>query len=257
MKYPNVRFTGMGMVNSSTVSAAVKEYYPNAKKGGAKRLALLEKVTDLDELIDFCVDGYRAWGDAVLMWAGAYKKIGNYPEEIAAAKKYVKAEIRDYLTRPTPFLTEADYNAWHKKICVELADNKKYFTEYSAYRKTAEKYKNGFTVGNAQKFLNMMMKDIYCCLRSDPAFLPNYEEYFKFCHMPLDSYILRFVDDIRYREGKPYTRAFACWSNITDYTDYMKEQEDIRDYVKKYNPTVTVLQTEFVVWPLYEDKNRA
>ena len=262
MKYPNSKFTGMSMVTVTTINDAISDYYPNTTQtGGVQRLALLKKATNLDKLIDFCIDGYRAWGDAVLMWAGAYKKIGNYPAEIADAKKYVREEVSTYL-KGKPFLLESDYDAWHKKICVNLADNNQYFTGYSAHRKTATKYKNGFTIGNAQKFLNMLMKDLYACLSVEPTFWPGYDEdnlgyedYFKFCHMPLDSYILKFVDDIRYREKKTHARAFACWSNITDYDDYMKEQEEICDYVIKYkcNPTVTVLQTEFVVWPLYKE----
>lgn len=242
MKYPNSKFTGMSIVTATTVNDAILDYYPNKTQiGGAQRLALLKKATNLDGLIDFCIDGYRAWGDAILMWAGAYKKIGNYPEEITEAKKYVKDAVSNYL-KGNPFLSESDYDAWHRKICVNLSDDKRYFTDYSAYRKTATKYKNGFTIGNAQKFLNMLMKDLYACLSVDSTFLPGYKDYFEFCHMPLDSYILKFVDDIRYRERKTYARVFSCWSNITDYTDYMKEQEEIRDYVKKYNPTVTVLQ---------------
>ena len=253
MKYPNPKFTGMNTVTSKAIEDAILDYYPNeSQAGGAQRLALLKKVTKLDELIDFCIDDYRAWGDAVLMWAGAYKKIGNYPAEIIKAKNYVRKEVYTYL-KNKPFSSESDYDNWHKKICVNLADDKQHFAGYSAYRKTATKYKNGFTIGNAQKFLNMLMKDLYACLSKDPTFLPRYKDYFKYCHMPLDSYILKFVDDIRYRERKTYARVFSCWSNITDYTDYKKEQEEIRNYVKKYNPTVTVLQTEFVVWPLYKE----
>ncbi len=253
MKYPNPKFSGMSMVTVTTINAAILAYYPNASQtGGAHRLALLKKVTNLDELIDFCIDGYRAWGDAVLMWAGSYKKIGNYTAEIIEAKKYVRKEVSKYL-KGNPFLLDSDYDNWHKKICVNLADDKQHFAGYSAYRKTATKYKNGFTIGNAQKFLNMLMKDLYTCLSVNSTFLPGYKDYFKFCHMPLDSYILKFVDDIRYRERKTYARVFSCWSNITDYTDYKNEQEEIRNYVKKYNPTVTVLETEFVVWPLYKE----
>lgn len=255
MKYPNTKFSGMSMVSKTEISKAISAYYPNASQtGGAQRLALLKNATNLDELIDFCIDGYRAWGDAVLMGAGAYLKIGDYPTEIAEAKKYVKEEVYAYLTG-SPFSSEHDYDKWHEKICVNLADNKKYFKGYSAYRKTAKdnfKNRTGFTIGNAQKFLNMLMKDLYACLSVDSKFLPLYEDYFKFCHMPLDSYILRFVDDIRYREGIKVSARTYSWGSIGSYSDYMKEQNDIRRYVKKYNPSVTVLQTEFVIWPLYK-----
>ena len=97
----------------------------------------------------------------------------------------------------------------------------------------------------------MLMKDVYACLANNAALLPNYEAYFTYCHMPLDSYILRFIDDIRYREGICKQRTYT-WSSLTDYDAYMEEQNDIRHYVAKYNPEVTVLQTEFVVWELYK-----
>lgn len=255
MKYPNPKFSNMSIVTATTIKTAILAYYPNpSQSGGAQRLALLKKVTNLAELIDFCIDGYRAWGDAVLMGAGAYLKIGDYPAEIAKAKEYVKKEVNDYLNG-SPFSSEFDYDKWHEEICSTLADPTKHFKNYSAHRKSSkDKFKNksGFTIGNAQKFLNMLMKDLYACLSVDSKFLPLYEDYFKFCHMPLDSYILRFVDDIRYREGiKAPTRTYT-WGNIASCLDYMNEQNDIRNYVKKYNPSVTVLQTEFVIWPLYK-----
>ena len=255
MKYPNPKFPNMSIVTSTAIKDAITDYYPNAAQtGGVQRLALLKKATNLDELIDFCIDGYRAWGDAVLMGAGAYLKIGDYPAEITKAKEYVKKEVYTYLTG-SPFSSEHDYDKWHKYICINLADSTKHFNNYSTYRSTAkDKFKNksGFTVGNAQKFLNMLMKDLYACLSIDPAFLPLYEDYFKFCHMPLDSYILRFVDDIRYREMIKKTARAYTWGNMNSYDSYMDEQNDIRNYVKKYNPAGTVLQTEFVIWPLYK-----
>ena len=68
MKYPNSKFTGMSMVTVTTINDAISDYYPNTTQtGGVQRLALLKKATNLDKLIDFCIDGYRAWGDAVLM----------------------------------------------------------------------------------------------------------------------------------------------------------------------------------------------
>lgn len=255
MKYPNPRFANMSIVTNTAIKEAILDYYPNAKQtGGAQRLTLLKKVTKLDELIDFCIEEYRAWGDAVLMGAGAYLKIGDFPQEIDEAKKYVKNEVQNYLNG-TPVASAQDYDAWHQNICLTLSDSTKFFTSYSLYRKASKdkfKNKNGFTIGNAQKFLNMLMKDLYACLSIDSKFLPLYEDYFKFCHMPLDSYILRFVDDIRSREMIKKPARSYTWSNIKNFADYMDEQKDIRNYIKKHNQAVTVLQSEFVIWPLYK-----
>lgn len=254
MTFPNPSFSVMSQVTDEKIREALRDYYPNVdRKGGAQRLALLDQVTNLDELIDFCMEGYRAWADAVLMGAGAYLKIGDFPEEIAKAKEHVKQEVGRYLTGD-PFLTESDYDRWHRTICLDLSDSTKFFAGYAAYRKgSQDKFKNksGFTVGNAQKFLNMLMKDLYACLSQTPDLLRGYEAYFRYCHMPLDSYILRFVDDIRLREEIRKPARDYSWSSLSDYDAYLDEQKDIRDYVARYKPGVTVLQTEFVVWPLY------
>ena len=261
MKCPNPNFAGMTQVTSIAIQAEIKNYSPNpSQTGGAQRLALLQKVSNLSELIDFCIEGYRAWGDAVLMGAGAYLKINDYSTEISAAKKYVKKQVESYLNG-TPF-SESEYDAWHKEICLTLADSKKHFASYSTYRKaSSDKFKNkeGFTIGNAQKFLNMLMKDLYACLRNNSTLWENenkaysYKDYFKYCHMPLDSYILWFVDDIRYRSSIVKSARTYTWSNLNAYNSYMDEQRDIRDYVRtnRIDPSITELQTEFVVWPLY------
>lgn len=107
------------------------------------------------------------------MGAGAYLKIGMYSAEIAAAKKYVREKVYSYLTG-TPSSTPEEYDAWHKEICLTLSNAQKNFQEYSISRKVSQdkfKNKSGFTVGNAQKFLNMLMKDLYACLSQDSCFL--------------------------------------------------------------------------------------
>lgn len=255
MNYPNPEFAGMCQVTDAAIKEGIEAYYPNDKlPGGAARSALLDQVTTLSELVDFCIEGYRAWADAVLMGAGAYLKIGEYPEEIAKAKEFVGQEVCKYLSGD-PFLSADDYDRWHEAICAALSDNTRFFAGYSAYRQASDdkfKNKSGFTIGNAQKFLNMLMKDLYACFSHTPELLHGYEGYFKYCHMPLDSYILRFVDDIRHREGIKKPMRSYTWSSLNSYDAYLEEQKDIRRYVEKYNPDVTVLQTEFVVWPLYK-----
>ena len=259
MKHFNTRFTGMSHVTPTTAHDSIKDYYPNSSKSeGAKRLVALKKVGTLSDLIDFCIEDYRAWGDSILLGAGAFLKINDFPNEINDAKKYVKMQVENYLNGK-PF-SESEYDAWHKVICLNLSNPTKHFASYSTYRKaSSDKFKNksGFTVGNSQKFLNMLMKDLYACLKSNSTLLPNYEDYFKYCHMPLDSYILRFVDDIRERRNISTPTREYTWSNLNAYESYMKEQQDIRDYVRnnKIANTITELQTEFVVWPLYKPVN--
>ena len=254
MKCPNTKFNGMSQVTNIAINTDLAKYHA---KAGRKLASKPNK--SLDDLIVFCIEDYRAWGDAVLMGAGSYLKIKDYSAEIAKAQKYVREQVKAYLNGK-PF-SETAYDEWHKEICLTLADPKKHFASYSTYRKAStDKFRNrdGFTIGNGQKFLNMLMKDLYACFRNDPTLWENqaysYEDYFKYCHMPLDSKILWFVDDIRYRCAiKKSTRTYT-WSNLNAYNSYMDEQRDIRDYVRtnRIDPSITELQTEFVVWPLYK-----
>ena len=251
----NSKFSGINQITKAEIKKSILDYFPKeSQRGGKRKLMLFHKVTNLRELIDFCIEDYGAWKDAVLMGAGAYLKIGMYSTEIAAAKKYIREKVYGYLTG-SPASTPEEYDAWHKEICLTLSNAQKNFQEYSISRRTSQdkfKNKSGFTVGNAQKFLNMLMKDLYACLSQDSCFLKDYENYFTYCHMPLDSYILRFIDDIRNREGIKKVSRIWSWSNLTSYDSYMDEQRDIREYVNKYNSNATVLQVEFMVWQLYK-----
>lgn len=245
MKYPNPKFQGMSQMTPVEIAQALSNYYAPQKNG-------IKPGINTADLIDFCMNEYRAWGDAVLMSAGSFLGIGKFPNEISAAKDYVKHEVLNYLNG-VPFASQVEYDEWHKRICLELSDSNKFFKNYSdARRNSQDNYKNksGFTVGNAQKFLNMLMKDLYACLSQGSTSMDNYEDYFTYCHMPLDSHILQFVDDIRYREKKGKRVRKYTWSQLSSYDSYMDEQYDIRNYVAT-RPGVTVLQTEFVVWPLY------
>ncbi len=250
MKTTNSKFVGINQITATEIKSNISNYFPTKDK----LLTTFRQTTSLEDLIVFCINDYGAWKDAVLMGAGSYLKIGNYPDEIAEAKEYVKEEVYNYLTG-TPFTNADDFDAWHKNICCALSNNSKHFQNYSEYRKSSKdnfKNKSGFTFGNAQKFLNMLMKDLYACLNQNSSFLNDYEKYFTYCHMPLDSYILRFVDDIRNRENIEKSKRSWSWSNLTSYNDYIEEQKDIRNYVKKHNKDLTILQTEFIVWPLYK-----
>ena len=111
MKLPNPKFTGMNMVTNAKVQQEISNYYPKSAQG----LAFLKSLTTFSGLIDFCIENYRAWGDAILMGAGAYLKINNYSNEISLAKEYVKTEVETYL-KGNPFSSEAEYDAWHEKF---------------------------------------------------------------------------------------------------------------------------------------------
>ena len=99
----------------------------------------------------------------------------------------------------------------------------------------------------------MTFKNIYCLRDAESK-----EDYFKYCHMPLDSLTLEWF----YRKVKPanrkkeYTRAeIPAWSKLCYESEesasklsYKSIQEDIRKHFENSNEW-TPLKAEFVIWP--------
>lgn len=92
-----------------------------------------------------------------------------------------------------------------------------------------------FTIGQAQKWINMVFK--YLHLLDYPAVQKVYE----YCHIPIDSYILHITN---YAMSK-------SWSKIDNYCEYLKYQIWFRD---QYSDDIP-LDKEFYLW-LEEEKNR-
>ena len=85
MKTSNPKFIGINQITSDEVKHSILNNFPTKDK----LLTTFKRTTTLEDLIDFCIFDYGAWKDAVLMGAGSYLKIGNYPDEIAEAEEYV------------------------------------------------------------------------------------------------------------------------------------------------------------------------
>jgi hypothetical protein len=77
-----------------------------------------------------------------------------------------------------PIISDADFDAWHHDMCNLFSDSIK-----EANIRAIVPY------GKAQKIVNMAMKNIYCL---EGAETKNANNYFKYCHMPLDSIILEW-----------------------------------------------------------------
>ena len=98
--------------------------------------------------------------------------------------------------------------------------------------------------GKAQKIVNMLFKNLYC------ADIKEKKEYFTFCHMPIDSYILKWY--FRDLAAKiKITKFKTCWSNL-DFATYISVQNNIRDYLcefgEKANLPNIVLEAEYCIW---------
>lgn len=143
------------------------------------------------------------------------------------------------------------FDEWHKKTC-------KWVVSF------LEKYYIGkdCTIGKAQKVVNMSFKNLYalCCTKGIEE---SYKDYFKFCHLPLDSFILEWFYRQCKNSGEKITKGKICsWSAIDEYGD-----ENVNEYTapdnkifytyyyfqklfrKWFAVTLTPLQAEFMIWP--------
>lgn len=132
------------------------------------------------------------------------------------------------------------FNSGHKKLCkniIKLFDNK---IEY----------------GKAQKIVNMTIKYLFCFDEEGV-----YEEVYKYCHMPLDSYILTWL---RYVVNDKLAKVLETkwddikWSKL-DFDKYERIQVEIKKFLcdKTKNKIWPELPfyAEFYIWreeQLYE-----
>lgn len=171
-------------------------------------------------------------------------------ELIAAFKEYFKHDVPE---------NPGAYDDWHRGVMRSLVDI--YHDKNHTYDKkidTKEEFNpDTFTLGVAQKWLNMSMKNIYCfsdILALQPDFCVEIENdisgHFKYCHIPLDSYVIKnafnkgIVDE---NVSKKWKKSDA-WSKIGEvkegnyipafeegYKKYMMMQNCLADHAKKNN----------------------
>lgn len=146
------------------------------------------------------------------------------------------------------YKNEESFNNWHNDRCIEFLNC------FNGY------FKNGLAYGKAQKIVNMTFKGIYCLQGAE-----DYEDFFEFCHMPLDSLTLEWF----YRAGKSdskrmningkniYRNRIFPWSKLQNKDTYdenghlMYNYSDIQKAIRKYfeNTGWTPLTAEFLIWP--------
>lgn len=93
-----------------------------------------------------------------------------------------------------------------------------------------------FTIGQAQKWINMTFKNLHLLEYS------NIDTVYEFCHIPVDSYILC---------ATKYKKLNSSWSKLNYYDDYLEYQKWFREEYEDEIP----LDVEFRLW-LAEVKNR-
>ena len=124
-----------------------------------------------------------------------------------------------------------DFDDWHKKVCGEFLKLFSPVLDTYGYDGAASlKY------GKAQKIVNMTFKYLFCF---DDAC--NYAGKFDECHMPIDSYILKW-----YNDWHPNSKVTTVWSELDDM-EYHDIQINIKNTLGSYNPFLA----EFYIWAEY------
>lgn len=184
---------------------------------------------------------------------GNAHKIKNFDDDFNNIFSKLADSFVNYFEDP-PIKNENEFDKWHNDVC-DSFENK--------FNKLLDNYKikdkNGnitkISYGKAQKIVNMTFKYIYCFDdRKD-------FDYFKYCHMTLDSYTLNwFLEDVRnwLKENNNFKFAknkIPSWSNLDKGKDCKEEfsylwiQTQIRNYLKeqsKYSKYPFI--AEFVIW---------
>ena len=109
--------------------------------------------------------------------------------------------------------SQTEFDELHRAACYDLI---------SSFRGQT------FTVGQAQKWINMTFKYLHL------LDYPEVQKVYEYCHVPIDSYMLNITN---YAMGK-------AWSKLSDYGEYIEYQEWFRN---KY-PNEIPLDKEFYLW---------
>ncbi len=121
----------------------------------------------------------------------------------------------------TKINNQLEFDALHKMACYDL------IVAFGSQT---------FTVGQAQKWINMTLKYLHLLDYSD------IERVYEYCHIPIDNYILKITN---------YTMSKA-WSKLDDYDEYLEYQK----WFRSNYPDVIPLDKEFYLWLEQAKKER-
>ncbi|MBR6505227.1 hypothetical protein IKT18_00050 [Candidatus Saccharibacteria bacterium] len=152
----------------------------------------------------------------------------------------MKDEASAYLVNRLKGLSaksQSEFDAWHRKTSENLIA-------------IFAKYNQDFTFGQAQKWINMALKHLAL---ADSSIVKHY---YAFCHIPIDSYIIKGLKtNLVSKEMNQIDASFgqdpkkiATWSRIDNYDLYLKFQNDFRN-----NCSEIPLDYEFHLWQRQKD----
>ena len=140
----------------------------------------------------------------------------------ASAQKHLLESIDEVFTKGGH--SQTTFDKWHRKTCTGLIN-------------CYESFGFGeFTVGHAQKWLNMAVKYAFVLGPNfPPAYFTSFEYLYKLSHIPLDSIIIARLQCEGFEDFK--------WSKQIDYDQYLNRQIWIR---QRFD--ITPLDLERQLW---------
>ena len=159
---------------------------------------------------------------AYLDFSRTIHQIGACPVATSTAEDALLGSLTS-LAMSSQAWTVEQFDNWHEATCSQLISCYR-FSGYEA-----------FTVGQAQKWINMALKYVYVFGESR---VPGYAHLYMHCHVPIDNVILRSP------VFKPYASFKTSWSRIMDYPSYLAFQKAVREHVAPSAP----LAAEFWEW---------
>lgn len=205
------------------MNTEIREFVSTIEKGPFKYLRdyegkeasafIEEKNLDTGDIYACAV--YQAWLDMCRTVPGGGKE--DKADLMKAARETAASALRLYFSEK-PRMSGDIYDRWYDAVRFDIGSQ------------------SGLTIGQTQKILNMAFKYLYCCedIRN------QYTEHFRWCHMPLDSYTLKW-----YTDNCPASKYHGeVWSKIDDLYLYHSIQDEIRERFSGES----VLLHEFPIW---------
>lgn len=138
----------------------------------------------------------------------------------------------------------SDFDDWHKAKCEEIIN---FMNNSIDKSNTKILKKESFTIGQAQKWVNMTLKYLWLLNALPTGVKPEY------LHVPIDSYIIEIAYDNKNKfenalgllEDKPP----KSWSKLPEYKKYFEIQEAIRKAIKTNTTNETIpIKWESLAW---------
>lgn len=238
----------------ANIKALAEKFWKNAEKAVGKYEAYdaSDKSISKADIEESVRHAFRDLTVRTMKKKDNYKKVSINLDDMASKACGEACNLSSLISQLMgESLTKEAFDAWHESTCEEVAQFLKeyYVPEDCSY-------------GKAQKIVNMSLKNLYA-LCTVKGIDDQYAPFFRWCHVPLDSFTLEWFcrESIAHKQAVTKGKVLN-WSAIDQYGDkdtdeyvatdekkyytYFYFQKKFREW---YPDSVTPLQAEFIHWP--------